>query len=147
MPREDGYKNLVPMDQRSKDEARYFGEQGGIASGISRRRKRSLKEAADFYLSLPPADKRRWNKISRQGVPPEDIDNQMAMVIGLTEQAIKGDARAAKVIIDLLGEKPEEEKNKDGMLADLIDGLVEDDLYTETAETDEDIPTGEAETD
>ena len=33
MSREDGYKNLVPMDQRSKDEARSLGQQGGIASG------------------------------------------------------------------------------------------------------------------
>ena len=31
MSREDGYKNLVPMDQRSKDEARSLGQQGGIA--------------------------------------------------------------------------------------------------------------------
>lgn len=135
------------MDKRSKDEARILGEQGGVASGASRRRKRSLKECADYYLSLPPADKRRWNKISRQGVEPEEIDNQMAMIIGLTERAIKGDAKAAKVIIDLLGEKPGEEKNRDGMLADLIDGLIEDDLYTETEILDEGFADGETETD
>lgn len=147
MPREDGYKNLVPMDKRSKDEARILGERGGVASGASRRRKRSLKECADYYLALPPADKRRWNKISRQGVEPEEIDNQMAMIIGLTERAIKGDAKAAKVIIDLLGEKPGEEKNRDGILADLIDGLIEDDLYTETEIFDEGLADGETETD
>ena len=45
MAREDGYKNLVPMDQRSKEEARMLGEKGGIASGAARRRKRSLREA------------------------------------------------------------------------------------------------------
>lgn len=110
MPREDGYKNLVPMDQRSKDEARSLGAQGGLASGASRRRRRSLREAADIYLSLPPADKRRWNKLSRQGIDPEDIDNQMAMIAGLTERAIKGDARAAKVVIDLLGERTDQEE-------------------------------------
>lgn len=33
----------------------------------------------------------------------------MAMVVGLTEQAILGDARAAKVIIELLGDVPTEE--------------------------------------
>ena len=104
MPREDGYKNLIPMDRRSKDEARSMGEQGGRASGVSRRRKRSLREAADLYLSLPPSDKERWNTVSVKGVEPEDIDNQMAMIIGLTEKAINGDAKAAKVIIDLLGD-------------------------------------------
>ena len=101
MPNE---KNLIPMDQRSKSEARELGRNGGIASGVSRRRKRSLKEAADLYLSLPVTDRRVWNKISRRGVDPEDIDNQMAMIIGLTIAATAGDAKAAKVIVDLLGE-------------------------------------------
>ena len=99
MPNE---KNLIPMDQRSKEEARELGREGGRASGVSRRRKKSLREAADLYLSLPVANRRAWNKISTEGVDPEDIDNQMAMIIGLTQKAIKGDAKAAKIIIDLL---------------------------------------------
>ena len=107
MPNE---KNLIPMDQRSKSEARDLGQKGGIASGISRRRKRSLKEAADLYLSLPVSDRKMWNKISRRGVDPEDIDNQMAMIIGLTIAATAGDAKAAKVIVDLLGEDSNSEE-------------------------------------
>ena len=107
MPNE---KNLIPMDQRSKSEARELGQKGGIASGISRRRKRSLKEAADLYLSLPVADCRTWNKIARRGVDPDDIDNQMAMIIGLTIAATAGDAKAAKVIVDLLGEDSHSEE-------------------------------------
>lgn len=107
MPNE---KNLIPMDQRSKSEARELGRNGGIASGISRRRKRSLKEAADLYLSLPVSDRKMWNKISRRGVDPEDIDNQMAMIIGLTMAATAGNAKAAKVIVDLLGEDAHSEE-------------------------------------
>lgn len=107
MPNE---KNLIPMDQRSQSEARDLGQKGGIASGVSRRRKRSLKEAADLYLSLPVADRRTWNKIARRGVDPDDIDNQMAMIIGLTMAATAGDAKAAKVIVDLLGEDAHSEE-------------------------------------
>ena len=107
MPNE---KNLIPMDQRSQSEARDLGQKGGIASGISRRRKRSLKEAADLYLSLPVSDRKMWNKISRRGVDPDDIDNQMAMIIGLTMAATAGNAKAAKVIVDLLGEDAHSEE-------------------------------------
>ena len=107
MPNE---KNLIPMDKRSKSEARELGRNGGIASGVSRRRKRSMKEAADLYLSLPVSDRKMWNKISRRGVDPEDIDNQMAMIIGLTMAATAGDAKAAKVIVDLLGEDAHSEE-------------------------------------
>ena len=118
MPNE---KNLIPMDQRSKEEARELGRNGGVASGVSRRRKRSLKEAADLYLSLPVSDRKMWNKISRRGVDPEDIDNQMAMVIGLTIAATAGNAKAAKVIVDLLGEDAHsEEASVHPLVADLV---------------------------
>ena len=85
MPREDGYKNLVPMDKRSVEEARSFGQAGGYRIRTARRRKRSLKEAADLYLSLPVTDRRKANKLLRRQVDPEDIDNQMAMIAGLTD--------------------------------------------------------------
>lgn len=125
MAREDGYSNLVPFNERSEDEVRTLGQKGGVASGTSRRRKRSLKEAADLYLSLPVSDRRAWNRISKKGIDPEDVDNQMAMIIGLTDKAIKGDARAAKVIIDLLAEHAED-SNADGSMSDLIKGLKEE---------------------
>ena len=70
VPREDGYKNLVPLDQRTKDEQRTIQEKGGIASGVARRRKRSMKEAADYYLSLPETDRRRVNALLRDAVDP-----------------------------------------------------------------------------
>lgn len=102
-------QNLIPFHQRTESEQRAIRSAGGLASGAARRRKKSLREAADLYLSLPPTDKRRWNKLARKGLAPEEIDNQMAMIVGLTEQAVLGDARAAKVLIDLLGDAPAEE--------------------------------------
>lgn len=101
MPNE---QNLIPMDQRSQSEVRELGRKGGKASGAARRRRRSLREAADLYLSLPVSDRRQKNKAVRRGVGPEDVDNQMAMIIGLVEAATGGDARAARVIVDLLGD-------------------------------------------
>lgn len=99
-----GADNLIPFSERSKEEARECGRAGGIASGIARRRKRSLKEAADLYLSLPVSDKRKWNRIAARYVEPEDIDNQMAMIVGMVDAAAAGDARAARVIVDLIGD-------------------------------------------
>lgn len=105
MPNE---KNLIPNSERTPEELRRITSAGGRASGVSRRRKKSLKEAADLYLSLPVSDRKKWNKIAREGVDPEDIDNQMAMIIGLTQAAMRGDAKAAKIVVDLIGEKPGE---------------------------------------
>ena len=98
-------KNLVPISERTTSEQREIQKKGGIASGAARRRKRSLKEAADLYLSLPVTDRRRANKLLRRQVDLEDIDNQMAMIAGLTDAATDGDARAAAVLVKLLGEE------------------------------------------
>ena len=111
MPNE---KNLMPIQEvnsnRTREQHSEDSRKGGVASGVSRRRKRSLKEAADLYLSLPVSDRKMWNKISRRGVDPDDIDNQMAMIIGLTMAATAGNAKAAKVIVDLLGEDSHSEE-------------------------------------
>lgn len=93
---------------RSGEKAARNGSKGGIVSGAARRRKKSLKKAADLYLSLPVTDKRRLNKLKRRALDPEDIDNQMAMIVGLTEAATAGDARAAKVILEMLGDDGDE---------------------------------------
>ena len=101
MPGED---NLIPINERTTEEQREIQSAGGRASGAARRRKRALKEAADLYLSLPVSERKRWNALAKKGVAPEDIDNQMAMIVGLTDAAADGDARAGRLILDILGE-------------------------------------------
>ena len=127
MPNE---QNIVPYQfdsNQSREQAAKNGAAGGRASGVSRRRKKSLREAAELYLSLPVSDRRTWNKLARDGVAPEDVDNQMAIIAGLSIKAAKGDAKAAKVLFDLLGEQPKEEpKNDRQALADLLLHPAED---------------------
>lgn len=116
-------KNLIPNSERSPEELRKIAAAGGRASGAARRRKRSLREAADLYLSLEVTDRRVWNKLSRNGVDPEDIDNQMAIIVGLSDSAKKGDSKAAKLLFDLLDEgTSDSEKIGYGMqaLADIL---------------------------
>lgn len=97
-------KNLIPNSERSPTELSEMGKAGGIASGAARRRKRSMREAADYYLSLPETDRRRVNAMLRDAIDPEDIDNQMAVVMGVTERAKRGDPQAASVLLKMLGE-------------------------------------------
>ena len=104
VPREEGYKNLVPNEERTPDELRSITQKGGIASGVARRRKRSMREAADYYLALPETDRRSVNALLRDAVDPEDIDNQMAVIKGITARAKKGDPQAANVLLKMLGE-------------------------------------------
>ena len=126
MANEKNLENGKATQFRSGEEAARNGRIGGIASGAARRRKRSLKEAADLYLSLPVTDRRVWNKIARDGVEPEDIDNQMAIVAGLAKVAAMGDSKAAKVLFDLLGDADSvENAEDDGFVAALREEAAE----------------------
>lgn len=124
MPREDGYKNLVPLNKRTKEEQRSIQQDGGVSSGVSRRRKRSLKEAADLFLSMPVTDTRTFNKMAKAGIDADDADYQMAVIVGLTMQAAKGDAKAAKAVFDLLGEDSHsEEATVHPLVSDLVTAM------------------------
>lgn len=112
-------------NNRSTEEAQENGRKGGIASGIARRRKKSLREAADLYLSLPVKDAKMRNALIRDGVQEEDADNQMAMIVGLAKKAAKGDAKSAKVLIELLGEDASGESGKKNNLLDAIQNTEE----------------------
>lgn len=108
MANDENLKKGESTQFRSGEEAARNGQKGGIASGEARRRKRSLKDAADLFMSLPVTDARVRNKIQRAGVPIEDIDYQMAVVAGLYGKAKNGDAKAAKLLFDMLGDSAEE---------------------------------------
>ena len=115
-----GRWNEEPYSLRPENRGRTEKNTNSWRHCLRCRRKRTLKQAADLYLSLPVTDRRVRNKIARDGVNPEDIDNQMAMIVGLTEAAVRGDARCAKVLVDLLGDSTVEEPTPDDGFMDAL---------------------------
>ena len=56
------------------------------------------------------------NALLRDEVDPEDVDNQMSVVMGMAEAAKRGDARAAGVLLKMLGEEaPQEDPGADAL--------------------------------
>ena len=52
----------------------------------------------------------------RDQIKPEDVDNQMSVVMGMAEAAKRGDARAAGVLLKMLGEEaPQEDPGADAL--------------------------------
>ena len=96
-------KNLIPFNERTESEQREIAQKGGIASGAARRRKRSMRQAADYYLSLPETDRRRVNAMLRDQIDP------MSVVMGIAEQAKRGNPQAAAVLLKMLGEEAVQE--------------------------------------
>lgn len=124
MANEQNLEKGLATQFRSGEEAARNGHKGGVNSGVSRRRKRSLKEAADLFFSLPVTDTKTYNKMIRAGVDADDIDYQMAVVIGMTTKAMKGDAKAAKVLIEMLGGTKEEDAQQNTL--DKLDSVLDE---------------------
>lgn len=111
MPR-DGTKNLKPMNQRSKDEARRLGSKGGKASGIARRKKADLKKALNTVLTSKVHQSKLANLLEEMGF---ENSYEMAIVFSMANKATQGDVRAAEWISKTLdNEKDDLDKKEQG---------------------------------
>ena len=81
-----GHENLIPQNQRTKEEQREIAKKGGIASGKARAERKTLKEELLLLLS--------------QGNTQEKIS------LSLIAQAMEGNVKAFETIRDTVGEKP-----------------------------------------
>ena len=98
-------ENLIPLDERTKEEQRKIAQQGGIASGKARRRKRSMKEAAQLILNLPAKENQR-KLLKSYGIEEKDCTNLMVIMAKAIQMASDGNLKAAEFVRDTLGENP-----------------------------------------
>ena len=107
-------ENLKPV--RSKSEARKKGAQGGKASGLARRRRKSLGEAAQMAAKLPLNELGK-NALKRRGldlssVDPEDLNGISALAMGQLLAGINGNSQAAQVFADWLDLEMKHQKDR-----------------------------------
>lgn len=109
-------QNLIPNNRRSKEEVRKNASKGGKKSGEVRRKKRQIKDCMNLLLELPVTSTKDFNKLSRMGIPVEEIDNKMMLVVALFNRAVTlGDVAAVKEIRNIIGD--------DAASQDVIDKL------------------------
>ena len=94
---QNGTKNLIPTNKRSKEEAKRLGKKGGIASGKARREKKTLRQCLEILLEKTLKDKK--------GI---EMSGAEAVSLKVFEKALKGDIRAFEVLRDTAGQKPVE---------------------------------------
>lgn len=114
------YITLFSVHQIWEGGTREKGKKGGKKSGKARREKKLLKDCMLNLLDLPVSGTREFNKLSRMGLKPEDIDNRALLTAALFLKGASGDVAAFKEIKELIGEQQTEENGK---LSELIEGL------------------------
>ena len=86
-------QNLIPTNKRSKKEARALGKKGGIASGIARREKKTLRER---LLLMGEQEITNAKGVTMQR---EDV-----IALQVSQKAASGDLKAARLYAELTGQ-------------------------------------------
>lgn len=96
--------NLIPLNERTKEEQTRITKMGGKASGVARAKKKTIKELAKALGSMPITDPKKIAVLQKAGIADDDMIQDMAMLYGLEMKAQAGDTNASKLLMELRGE-------------------------------------------
>ena len=96
-------QNLVPIKERSAEEVREMQRKGGINSGKTRQKRKTMREA---YLAIAGKPYVPMGEMAEQIVSEYgEITVDEAIMIAQSVKAANGDTQAAAFIRDTIGEK------------------------------------------
>ena len=105
MPKEDGYKNLIPFDQRTEEAQRQIRSMGGKASSEKQRRRKTQAEIIRQIMELKLTPEEGADKLEALGLDPTWATDANVAVM---QKARKGDVESLRYLRDTIGEKPRE---------------------------------------
>lgn len=109
-------EDLIPMSERTKEERKELATKAGKASGVARRRKRTMQEFAEIILgmSMKNGEVHTVDEIqSVADVKGKNLTVDQAILLKQVEKALKGDLRSAEFVRDTAGQKPIEKVQAD----------------------------------
>lgn len=107
MAHKNNEQNLIPNSMRTPEEVRENCRKGGIKSGEARRKKRNTKQTAKYVLELQPnLPKKVRDAMFNMGLEPDsdDPDIRLISILAIAQKAMKGDLKAANMLLELSGD-------------------------------------------
>lgn len=102
-----GYKNLVPLNKRSKEEQWDIRSKAGKASGEARRKRRAAKDILETLLGADMSKEQREEVLgTAQSLLGSETSAYAVMFAKMLQEACKGNVNAAAFIRDSAGDKP-----------------------------------------
>lgn len=119
--REGRTENLINPKDRTSEELREMTRKGGIASGIARRRKKTMKEALAMLLYDGKLNEQTKQMLRAEGIDEdENMTHQMVITRSLIAKAEAGDVQAYNTICAMIGEKPADKVEVGGVPTELV---------------------------
>ena len=111
-----GVDNLIPINERTKEEAREISARGGVASGEARRKKKKFKTVLGELMKVMATNPTHLKNLKKLGIETEDATLQTVMAAAMVQQACNGNVKAFNAVRDTLGEVPKAKVELDGEL-------------------------------
>lgn len=121
--------NLRSLGDLPEDEHKAISSKGGKASGVAKRKAKSMREAARILLEAPLLGEDETAALLKQlGL---DADQQSAILLAATARAKGGDIEAARYVRDTSGQAPSQQVELGGIEGQPIESLDLSKLTTE----------------
>ena len=134
----DGSKNLTDIRNRTAEEQQNFHRMGGLASGIARKKKKTIISILDEALQRPITNEAIRAKFKEQGWEDEDLITMLMLVTKLIQLALDGDLDAIKYINELTGVSPVIKLKKEEIKIKKEELKLKETIYKQNAGDDKD---------
>ena len=95
-------ENLIPMNERSKSEARELGRKGGIASGKARSANAEMRKRLEQMLKMTLHDGKAEKIKTLDDVKGANLTISDALLVKLVTMALSGNIKAMNKLMELL---------------------------------------------
>ena len=119
--------NLIPLNERTKEEQREIARKGGIASGKARRKKKLLRQILDEIGESRLNTDEAKDIAKALSINKRDVTYDVAIMFKAVNEALDGNIKAMEFIRDTRGQN---NKNDNGVNIDITIPVFkgEDDL-------------------
>lgn len=139
-------KNLIPLTERSEEEAHAIRSAGGKAVQEKKRQQKLMAELLQIYSDLPINDKKRKGRLRRLGITDGDMTQKTLIADAIMRSAQAGNTYAIQLYLDLVGESGLGGSTKENNLLEAIQDHTKEDIDTDdipelqqAAESDADV--------
>lgn len=139
-------KHLIPLTERSEEEAHAIRSAGGKATQAKRKRQTEQAYLLGKYAGLHILDKRTVKKFERMGFESEEINRALEITDAIMKGAKAGDPRMIEIYLRLTGEERPEIKHAENNLLEALNDRTKGDIDTDdipeiqqAAESDADV--------
>lgn len=139
-------KHLIPLTERSEEEAHAIRSAGGKACQEKKKQQKMMNELLTMYSDLPINDKRKKNKLKKLGMEESDLTQKALIADAIMKGAQAGNSYLIQMYLDVMGESGMGGPAKENNLLDAIVNSTKEDVDTDdipelqqTAESDADM--------